>query len=144
MLCNLIPWKVVFILFVFYVRVHCTHPNCLSFLTLLQYNPLVEDGRDIEVLDRDNKVSWSATMAIWPCKGRDFVTHIRRARLDDGSVAIVNSATTHHEVSQQTYFTCLPICLCVCCGLILLALRCVRLMLRCHASLCHALCCGEQ
>ncbi|CAM9151799.1 unnamed protein product [Sphacelaria rigidula] len=36
-------------------------------------------------------------MGIWPCKGRDFVTHIRRATLDDGSVAIVNSATTHPE-----------------------------------------------
>lgn len=69
-----------------------------------QYNPLVEDGRDIEVLDRDNKVSWSATMAIWPCKGRDFVTHIRRARLDDGSVAIVNSATTHHEAPESSKY----------------------------------------
>lgn len=37
-------------------------------------------------------------MAIWPCKPRDFVTHIQRAKLDDGSVAIVNSATTHPEV----------------------------------------------
>ncbi|CAM9817171.1 unnamed protein product [Laminaria digitata] len=46
-------------------------------------------------MDRDNKVSWSATMAIWPCRPRDFVTHIRRATLEDGSVAIVNSATTH-------------------------------------------------
>eukprot|EP00903_Cladosiphon_okamuranus_P005732 g5689.t1 len=60
-----------------------------------QYNPLVEDGSDLEVIDRDNKVSWSATMGVWPCRPRDFVTHIRRATLDDGSVAIVNSATTH-------------------------------------------------
>lgn len=63
-----------------------------------QYNPLVETGRDLEVLDRDNKISWSSTMGIWPCRPRDFVTHIRRATLDDGSVAIVNSATTHAKV----------------------------------------------
>ena len=37
-------------------------------------------------------------MAIWPCRPRDFVTHIRRATLEDGSVAIVNSATTHPKV----------------------------------------------
>ncbi|CAB1117652.1 unnamed protein product [Ectocarpus sp. CCAP 1310/34] len=60
-----------------------------------QYNPLVEDGIDLEVIDRDNKVSWSATMGIWPCRPRDFVTHIQRATLEDGSVAIVNSATSH-------------------------------------------------
>ncbi|CAN0342229.1 unnamed protein product, partial [Ectocarpus sp. 12 AP-2014] len=60
-----------------------------------QYNPLVEDGSDLEVIDRDNKVSWSATMGIWPCRPRDFVTHIQRATLEDGSVAIVNSATSH-------------------------------------------------
>lgn len=63
-----------------------------------QYNPLVEDGNDLEILDRDNKVSWSATAGIWPCRPRDFVTHIRRASLADGSVAIVNSATTHPKV----------------------------------------------
>lgn len=60
---------------------------------------MVEGGRDIEIWDRDNKVSWSATMGIWPCRARDFVTHIRRAKLEDGSVVIMNSATTHPEVS---------------------------------------------
>ena len=59
---------------------------------------MVDDGTDLEVVDRDNKVSWSATMPIWPCRPRDFVTHIRRTTLDDGSVAIVNSATTHPKV----------------------------------------------
>lgn len=67
-----------------------------------QYNALVESGRDLEVMDRDNKVSWSATMAIWPCRPRDFVTHIRRAILEDGSVAIVNSATTHPKVCNAS------------------------------------------
>lgn len=70
----------------------------LLLLLLLQYNPMVEQGTDLEVVDRDNKVSWSATMPIWPCRPRDFVTHIRRANLDDGSVAILNSATTHPKV----------------------------------------------
>ncbi|CAN0548843.1 unnamed protein product, partial [Ectocarpus sp. 12 AP-2014] len=65
-----------------------------------QYNPLVEDGSDLEVIDRDNKVSWSATMGIWPCRPRDFVTHIQRATLEDGSVAIVNSATSHPKVGR--------------------------------------------
>lgn len=65
-----------------------------------QYNPLVESGSDVEVIDRDNKVSWSTTVGIWPCRPRDFVTHIRRATLDDGSVAIVNSATTHAKVRR--------------------------------------------
>lgn len=85
------------------VRLPFAFSLALLAATLLphQYNPLVEDGRDVQVLDRDNKVSWSATMAIWPCKGRDFVTHIRRATLDDGSVAIVNSATKHPEVIYQ-------------------------------------------
>lgn len=64
----------------------------------------MEDGHDLEVMDRDNKVSWSATMGVWPCRPRDFVTHIRRATLDDGSVAIVNSATTHPKVSFRMMF----------------------------------------
>lgn len=72
-----------------------------------QYNPLVEDGSDLEVIDRDNKVSWSTTMGVWPCRPRDFVTHIRRATLDDGSVAIVNSATTHPKVCRATARTSL-------------------------------------
>lgn len=68
----------------------------------------MEDGSDLEVMDRDNKVSWSATMGVWPCRPRDFVTHIRRATLDDGSVAIVNSATTHPNVSfsLHLFFVC--------------------------------------
>ncbi|CAM9672105.1 unnamed protein product [Scytosiphon promiscuus] len=69
-----------------------------------QYNPLVEDGNDLEVIDRDNKVSWSATMGIWPCRPRDFVTHIQRATLDDGSVAIVNSATTHTKAPVRSKY----------------------------------------
>ena len=71
-----------------------------------QYNPLVEDGSDLEVIDRDNKISWSATMGVWPCRPRDFVTHIRRATLDDGSVAIVNSATTHPKVGLPCELLC--------------------------------------
>ncbi|CAM9466013.1 unnamed protein product, partial [Hapterophycus canaliculatus] len=69
-----------------------------------QYNPLVEDGKDLEVIDRDNKISWSATMGIWPCRPRDFVTHIQRATLDDGSVAIVNSATTHSKAPVKSKY----------------------------------------
>ena len=63
-----------------------------------QYNPMIEHSGDLEVMDRDNKVTWSATMGIWPCRARDFVTHIRRATLADGSVAIINFATTHPKV----------------------------------------------
>ena len=63
-----------------------------------QYNPMIEHSGDLEVMDRDNKVTWSATMGIWPCRARDFVTHIRRATLADSSVAIINFATTHPKV----------------------------------------------
>lgn len=59
---------------------------------------MIEHSGDLEVMDRDNKVTWSATMGIWPCRARDFVTHIRRATLADSSVAIINFATTHPKV----------------------------------------------
>ncbi|CAM9266303.1 unnamed protein product, partial [Choristocarpus tenellus] len=61
----------------------------------MKYNPMVESGNDIEIVDRDTKISWTATMGIWPCRPRDFVTLITRTKLDDGSVAILNKATTH-------------------------------------------------
>lgn len=64
---------------------------------------MIEHSGDLEVMDRDNKVTWSATMGIWPCRARDFVTHIRRATLADGSVVIINFATTHAKVRFFCY-----------------------------------------
>ncbi|CAM9975985.1 unnamed protein product [Laminaria digitata] len=65
---------------------------------------MIEHSGDLEVMDRNNKVTWSATMGIWPCRARDFVTHIRRATLADGSVAIINFATTHAKAPNKRRF----------------------------------------
>ncbi|KAG5176422.1 hypothetical protein JKP88DRAFT_261508 [Tribonema minus] len=61
------------------------------------YNPVITEGRDIEYLGRDSKISWSSTMPMWPCRGRDFVTFINRIRLPDGGTAIIQKATTHPQ-----------------------------------------------
>eukprot|EP00953_Heterococcus_sp_UTEX-ZZ885_P040354 20635-Heterococcus_DN1.PRE.8 len=61
------------------------------------YNPMIAEGRDLEYIGRDNKISYSSAHAVWPCRPRDFVTAITRLRLPGGTTALVQRATTHEE-----------------------------------------------
>jgi hypothetical protein len=64
------------------------------------YNPLVDDGYDVEYLDKDSKISWSQTQAIWPIRPRDFVTYITRTSLSGGATALLQLATSHPDAPE--------------------------------------------
>jgi hypothetical protein len=32
------------------------------------YNPMIAEGRDLEYIGRDNKISYSSAHAVWPCR----------------------------------------------------------------------------
>ncbi|CAM9364998.1 unnamed protein product [Chrysoparadoxa australica] len=61
------------------------------------YNPMIEQGFDLEILSDDSKISWSATSAMWPAKARTFVTFIHRKFLPDGSLVLLQRAVDHPD-----------------------------------------------
>lgn len=66
------------------------------------YNPMILDGKDLEYIGKDKKISWSVTAPLWPVRARDFVTAITRHRFPDGSMVLVQRATTHKDAPEPS------------------------------------------
>lgn len=62
-----------------------------------EFNEYCEECVDLDRLNQNTKVSWSATKPFGFFQARDFVTLCHYTTLDDGSRIIVNRATTHHS-----------------------------------------------
>lgn len=59
------------------------------------FNEFCDECEDVQRLDDQTKVSWSATKAFGPFKARDFVTLCHFTKVKSGARCIVNRATTH-------------------------------------------------
>ena len=59
------------------------------------FNEFCDECEDVQRLDDQTKVSWSATKAFGPFKARDFVTLCHFTKMKSGARCIVNRATSH-------------------------------------------------
>ncbi|CAM9502377.1 unnamed protein product [Phaeothamnion confervicola] len=62
---------------------------------------MIGEGKDLERIDKDTKISWSTSIAIWPTRPRDFVTVIKKVRQPDGAICLFNKATTHPDAPPR-------------------------------------------
>jgi hypothetical protein len=66
------------------------------------FNPTLEGGKDLQWIDGDSeRISHVKTLPVLIMKPRDFVVHVRRQTLRDGTELILNSDTTH-ELAPPT------------------------------------------
>ena len=66
--------------------------------TLPEYNDLVVEHKDVEVLAPHCKICWSQTPQILFLKPRDFVTFCSHRWKRDGTSVIVNQAVEHPDL----------------------------------------------
>lgn len=66
--------------------------------TVPQYNELVEDHADVEVITPHSKITWTLMPKVLFVKPRDFVTFCSHRWKRDGTQVIVNQACDHEDV----------------------------------------------
>mmetsp|Transcript_9735 Transcript_9735/g.13308 ORF Transcript_9735/g.13308 Transcript_9735/m.13308 type:complete len:557 (-) Transcript_9735:40-1710(-) len=97
-----------------YACVKCSgiiHASPESILTLFEdntrvreYNTFFDRGRDLETVAENTKVVWACSPPIFPFKARDFCTVVHFRKLKDGTVVVLNRATTHEEAPVSNDF----------------------------------------
>lgn len=55
-----------------------------------EYNELFADGRDLETVAENTKISWAASTPVFPFKARDFCTIVHFRKLKDGTLVVLN------------------------------------------------------
>lgn len=71
----------------------------------LEYNSLLVDQEDLEILTPHSKICWSQTKKLLFIQPRDFVTYCRHRWLNDGTQLITNQACDHHSTAIGDYNT---------------------------------------
>lgn len=69
-----------------------------------EYNSFYERGKDIEVFNDNTRIVWSASPPVFPFKARDFCTVIHTRKLKDGTIVILNRATTHSDAPPTSKY----------------------------------------
>eukprot|EP00467_Chlorarachnion_reptans_P009616 CAMPEP_0114489756 /NCGR_PEP_ID=MMETSP0109-20121206/2064_1 /TAXON_ID=29199 /ORGANISM="Chlorarachnion reptans, Strain CCCM449" /LENGTH=238 /DNA_ID=CAMNT_0001666299 /DNA_START=275 /DNA_END=991 /DNA_ORIENTATION=+ len=60
-----------------------------------EFNPMYDEGKDIQRIDDHTKISWSKTHGVALVKPRDFVTFVQLLRTRNGDYLILNESTNH-------------------------------------------------
>jgi len=69
-----------------------------------EYNEFCKQVKDLEYLDANTKITWSASGRVGPFKERDFVTRVHYRTAPDGSLIIANRAETHPTAPETDRF----------------------------------------
>jgi len=60
-----------------------------------EYNSFCARGYDVETVAENSIVTWTCTPPVFPFKPRDFVSLVHTRKLKDGTMVVLNRATTH-------------------------------------------------
>ena len=69
-----------------------------------EYNQFFAEGKVLETVADDTQVIWASAPPIFPFKPRDFCTVVHFRRLKDGTIVVLNRATTHPEAPETKQF----------------------------------------
>jgi hypothetical protein len=77
--------------------------KCGDAETIREYNPMYDQGHDLEHIDASTKVSYGSVRAIFPFKPRDTVTRVAFRELPTlTGTAILLKAVKHHEMPVRS------------------------------------------
>ena len=69
-----------------------------------EYNQFFAEGKVLETVADDTQVLWASAPPIFPFKPRDFCTVVHFRRLKDGTIVVLNRATTHPDAPVTKQF----------------------------------------
>ena len=72
--------------------------------TIRLYNPMYDQGYDLQQLDAQTKISYGTARSIFPFKPRDTVTRVAERQLGNGTSVLVLHAVDHDDKPVTSAF----------------------------------------